>query len=459
MTTTRLAVPHVVRGGVRIPSGGSEVTDYGGFMTPRLDLDELVWPRSAPGPAFELPLAEIIDFLAELGRRLDLDANPHLQEALSASVSFSSLGARILEQGYRGLKHAFQPEAMWFTVDQEVGRDVLDGWKEVTDLAGDIRRVRAFPPRLVHILAGNAPGVTAATILRGALTKGVNLLKLPSNDLFTGTAILRTMAEVDAEHPVTQSFSCVYWRGGDAIVEGALFRSQYFDRISAWGGDAAIRSAIKYVAPGFDLVSFDPKVSISLLGREALTSSETITESATAAAIDAGLFNQEICAAARFVYAEGTRAELAPWCEELAAQLAIEREFCDAVVPTPLPAEIRDQIGVLQSLSDTFDVFGVDDGSGLVLLTDDPVEFHPSAKTVNVVALPRLEDAFDHVNVATQTIGLYPADRAAELRDGLAARGMQRLVPLGEVIRVAPGFPHDGFYPLHRFVKWLVDDC
>ena len=104
---------------------------------------------------------------------------------------------------------------MWFTVDQEVGRDVLDGWKEVTDLAGDIRRVRAFPPRLVHILAGNAPGVTAATILRGALTKGVNLLKLPSNDLFTGTAILRTMAEIDAEHPVTQSFSCVYWRGGD----------------------------------------------------------------------------------------------------------------------------------------------------------------------------------------------------------------------------------------------------
>jgi hypothetical protein len=36
---------------------------------------------------------------------------------------------------------------------------------------------------------------------------------------------------------------------------------------------------------------------------------------------------------------------------------------------------------------------------------------------------------------------------------------MQRLVPLGEVIQVASGFPHDGFYPLHRFVKWLVDDC
>ena len=161
MTTTRLAVPHVVRGQVRTPSDGSEITDYGGFTTPKLDLDELIWPRSAPGPAFELPLAEIVDFLTELGRRLDLDTNPHLQEALSASVSFSSLSSRILEQGYRGLKHAFQPEAMWFTVDQEVGREFSTGGKSSPIWPGDIRRVRAFPPRLVHILAGNAPGVTA----------------------------------------------------------------------------------------------------------------------------------------------------------------------------------------------------------------------------------------------------------------------------------------------------------
>jgi hypothetical protein len=106
-----------------------------------------------------------------------------------------------------------------------------------------------------------------------------------------------------------------------------------------------------------------------------------------------------------------------------------------------------------------YQVFGSDDGSGLVVLSDDPVDFHPSAKTVNVVRVPSLDDALVHVNVATQTIGLYPKERADELRDKLAARGMQRLVPLGEVIQVASGFPHDGFYPLHRFMKWLVDDC
>src|SRR3546814_7549138 len=46
----------------------------------------------------------------------------------------------------------------------------------------------------------------------------------------------------------------------------ALFRS----------GDAAVRHAMKYAAPGFEIVSFDPKVSISLVGREAFQSPETI---------------------------------------------------------------------------------------------------------------------------------------------------------------------------------------
>jgi hypothetical protein len=457
-TTTPTAVPHFIRGELRAPRHGSEV-EHDGFITPALDLDELVWPRTQAGPAFDVPLAEVIDFLAAVGERMDLETNPHLQHALDASSAFSALGPRILAQGYRGLRQAFDPESLWFQVDRAVGRDVLDGWKVVPDLAGKSRRIRAFPPRLVHIMAGNAPGVTAASIVRGALTKGVHLLKLPSNDLFTGTAILRTMAEVGPGHPVTQSFSCVYWRGGDPQVESALFRAQYFDRLVAWGGDAAIRSALKYVGPGFDLVSFDPKVSISLLGREALVSEEAMRTSAAAAACDASLFNQEVCAASRFVYAEGDRDTLTRWCELLVDELGVERDLADAVVPTLLPADVRAEVEVLRSMSPAYEVFGAADGTGLVVLSDDPVGFHPSAKTVNVVRVASLQDALRHVNVATQTVGIFPPSRAAELRDSLAAHGMQRLVPLGEVINVAPGYPHDGFFALHRFVKWLVDEC
>ena len=109
-----------------------------------------------------------------------------------------------------------------------------------------------------------------------------------------------------------------------------------------------------------------------------------------------------MCAASRFVYAEGDEEELAQWCELFARELAVEREWSDAVV-TNLPADIKAEVDVLRAMEPMYQVFGSDDGSGLVVLSDDPVDFHPSAKTVNVVRVPSLEAALGYVNVATQT--------------------------------------------------------
>ena len=62
------------------------------------------------------------------------------------------------------------------------------------------------------------------------------------------------------------------------------------------------------------------------------------------------------------------------------------------------------EVDVLRAMEPIYQVFGSDDGSGLVVLSDDPVDFHPSAKTVNVVRVPTLYDALRYVNVATQTM-------------------------------------------------------
>jgi len=57
-------------------------------------VDELIWPRDEPGPAFELPIAEVIDFLVELGRNLDHRLNPHLSEAMASLAVNHPLGPR-----------------------------------------------------------------------------------------------------------------------------------------------------------------------------------------------------------------------------------------------------------------------------------------------------------------------------------------------------------------------------
>ncbi len=451
-------VSHFIRGDIIEPFG-DEVVEYPTFLTPPLDLDDLVWPRHEPGPAFDTPVSEIIDFLVETGRRLDVDSNSHMAEAMRQSTLVSPLGGRIVEQAYRSLPGIFGRDLLDFQVDNEIGRARLDGWEAIKDPSGRVRRVRAFPPRLAPVLAGTTPGSTAITIVRAALTKGLHLLKLPSDDLFTATAILRTMSEVSPEHPTVRSFSAAYWRGGDTRVESAIFRAQYFDKLVAWGGEAAIRNSISYVAPGFELVSFDPKVSLSILGPEALDSETSISESASRAATDVALYNQSACASSRFIYIEADAEDdrLNAWCRRLAEELAVDRPYSDGS-GVPVPAPIREQVEMCRTLNDEYAVWG-DFEHGVVIRSEDPVEFHPEGKVVNVVVVENLEDAFAHVNVATQTIGIYPPEQSPAWRDRLAARGMQRMVPLGEVVDHLPGMPHDGFFPLHRFVRWMVDDC
>jgi hypothetical protein len=456
--TVAASVPHFIKGRTVTAASEDDGTVHRGFITPALVLDDLVWPRVEPGPAFDVPVGEIIDLLVELGDRLDPDDNEHMARALEASIAVNPLGPRILDAAYRSIGGIFDRASLEFQIEQEVGRDRLDGWAPVVDPTGRTRRVRAFPPRLIHVLAGNTPGVTAITIARSALTKGVHLLKLPSNDLFTATGILRTLEEIAPDHPVTKSFSCVYWRGGDAAVEGVLFRAQFFDKLVAWGGDAAIRSALSYIAPGFELVSFDPKVSISIVGAGGFESPDAIEDSARRAAIDVALFNQSACASSRFVFVEAEPgATLDAWCSQLATELGVDRPMSDGH-GVPVPSDVREEVDLLRALDDTYGVWGSYE-DGVVIRSDDPVDFHPEGKVVNVVPVDSLDDVLPHVNVATQTIGIYPTSLAAAMRDRLAARGMQRIVPLGEVLDAIPGLPHDGFYPLHRFVRWLVDDC
>jgi hypothetical protein len=429
------------------------------FASPQLNLDEIITPRSEPGPLFDVKLSEIIDFLVETGQRLDFRTNPYLEECLERTARTNPLPRRVLENIYGGRRAKFVTRQAYESQVQANFHNpaFLDGWVERVDPNGNRSRIRAFPPRLVHIAAGNSPSGAMATISQGALVKAVNVIKMPSSDPFTVVAILRTMADIDPNHPVVRSFSAVYWRGGNETVERALFRPQYFDRIVGWGGGDAINNLIKYLGPGLQLISFDPKASISMIGPEAFESDAVMDEVAERAAADITIFNQEACIASRFVFAEGPLDRIDRFCEKLLGRLAVDREYASAKAPPP-PPDMRDEIKVLKVMGDEYRVWGSPDGAGVVIRSPEPVDFHPTNKTANVIPVAKLEDALRYVNVATQTVGIYPDRYKAELRDGLAQSGAQRIVRLGSATRNSLGAPHDAMYPLARFVHWTVEE-
>ncbi|MGA8705570.1 MAG: acyl-CoA reductase [Steroidobacteraceae bacterium] len=451
-------VMHVIKGELVTGREHEYGPATGRFVTPALDLNTLVWPRSAPGPAFDVPVREIMDLLIATGERMSRDPDGILSEACEAMKRTSPLDPGVIERDYANLGRLINRPSLEAQINAELGgADVLDGWREVVTGTGQKARVRAFPPRLVHILAGNAPGVAVVSIVRGALTKGVHLLKLPSNDLYTTTAVLRTMAKVAPGHPVVRSFSAVYWRGGDQAVESHLLRPQFFDKLVAWGGESALRSAKNYIGPGFELVAFDPKTSISIIGREAFASEATLAEVARLAGDDATPYNQGACVSSRIQYVEGTLEQLDRYCALLQQQLGVQRASC-AAVGQPVTGELREQIEALMGLEPDFRVWGGFEGRGIVIRSDEPVDFYPDRKVVNVVRVSSLEEAVRYANVATQTVGVYPPSRKIEVRDALISAGVQRVVSLGKALGPGPGLPHDGFYPLQRFVRWSNDE-
>jgi hypothetical protein len=453
-------VPHIVWGEVE---EGSAIeypsSDGGGWATPRLDLDALALPRSVPGPAFDLPLAEILDFLEETGRRLASPSNPLVEEAVEMLSPRANVSRAVLAMVFRDATGWFDRSALEYSIERDVGYSELDGWTPLLRTGQPAGSVRAFPARLIHVMAGNSPSTAAISITRGALSKGLNLLKMASNDLFSATVILRIMREIDPTHPTLRSFSAVYWRGGDTSVEDLLFRPQYFDKLVVWGGEAAIRHAVQYAGPGFEIVQYDPKMSISLIGRSVFDDhdDDVLASVATRAADDSTSMNQDTCASSRYHFVEGTIEEVDSYCELLVEQLGMERPFSDAVGPRT-PTDIRMATEVMRGLDPLYRVWGDYEGNGLVVRSEEPVEFHPMAKTVNVVRVPKIEDALTHVTVATQTVGIYPSSLKAVFRDRLATAGVQRVVSLGLARSVLVGLPHDGHMPLQRLVHWVSDE-
>ena len=420
----------------------------------------------------ETPVREIVDFLAELGQQLAFDRNPHMQEAFELSLEAGGLTEPVLRAIYVGIPHMFDRTYLTELAEKTVGIDYLDGWVAQGDGPRSRFRVRAVGTRQLHITAGNVPVVGAVTISRTALTKSDCLIKLPSNDPLSANAIARTMIEMDANHPVTKHVAVAYWKGGDEEMESQICRTSRIDKITAWGGMASVKHIQKFLSPGIDLIALNPKLSMSLIGKEALETPEAMREVADGVALAAGKMNQTACVNTRVVYVESETDDAS-----LDRVIALGREIYEAFqrlppeVSTPATRRNDDLEAELRALDLEEELYWVKGdtlkGGVIVSRFSDRVEFHDQLanRIVNLVPMPDLAKVTRWCDDSTQTVGIYPESLRYRLRDALALAGVQRMVPLAMARGPAdegsefPGMPHDGIEPMRRGVRWVIDEA
>ncbi len=253
---------------------------------------------------YELGFDDILDYMGALHERMSFTRNPHLQEAFELARGTSGLTEPLLRRTYQIMRDCFDPKFVREFADSSIGIRYLDGWVTRRMGNGALVSIRAIGARAVHIVAGNSPLVSAMTVMRNAVLRSDAIIKTPSNDPLTATACARTMIEMAPDHPITRHLSVAYWKGGDAGFEEVLYRPKNIEKIIAWGGFASITHIAKYIQPGIDLITLDPKLSSSIIGKTAFRDVASMSDAAERMAIDIGSNNQEACLNARVAYIE-----------------------------------------------------------------------------------------------------------------------------------------------------------
>jgi hypothetical protein len=291
------------------------------------------------------------------------------------------------------------------------------------------------------------------------------IIKTPSNDPLTAVAMARTMIDMAPDHPITKHVSVAYWKGGDAEIEDALYQPKNGEKIVAWGGLASITHISKYIRPGIDLITLDPKLSSTIIGEEAFIDDATMQHVASRVALDVGVYNQEGCLNARVVYAKtGTDAAGLEKANRFGQMVYDEiqklpsRLSCAA---KEVNADLAEELEGLRFTGDLYRKIAGDVTGGVIISQfDEPVEFSRllANRVANIVPVDTLETPIRAVTAYTQTIGIYPDSLIPKIRDRLAFHGAQRLTSVGYATRRVVAGPSDGIEPMRRMAKWIMHE-
>ena len=473
MMNKTYSVPLIIRGKVitdpDLEFGGRR----GGVKFTSPDVSKYINELTLSAPSkmadlYNVSLNEILDLLAELGNKLDFGSNPYLQESFELSCHTSGLSESILRHQYENMPFFFNRQELAMMVERSCGADYLEGWVDQPGgMPGVSARTRAFGSRAVHVIAGNAPIVSILTVIRNAYTRSDCIIKTPSNDPLTAAALARTLIDLAPDHPITRHLSVAYWKGGDERIESRIYDPRNVEKIIAWGGFDSIKHITRYLQPGIDLITQDPKLSGTIIGREAFADEKTLRHVAKRLALDIGAANQEGCVSARVIYVQsGTDDEGVERANRLGELTFDALQNLPATISTPHKAfdmALKEEIDGIRIMDDEYRIYGgrTNEGAVIVSQEDMPVDFSRmlACRVGNIVPIDDVQTAVRSVNAYTQTIGIYPETLKQALRDELAFQGAQRLVSLGGAATVQHNMEkQDAIEAVRRMVKWVTEE-
>jgi hypothetical protein len=316
------------------------------------------------------------------------------------------------------------------------------------------------PALLVHVWAGNVPGLPLWSMICGLLVKAGGLGKVARAEPLVAGWFAQTLAEVEPR--LADCVAVAWWPGGEAVTEAQVFGLA--DHVLAYGGDETLADLRTRVPVGTPLQLHGHKLSLGVVSAQALGVRQAqIT--ARLAALDVVRYEQMGCYSPQAFYVErGGQVTPREWCDLLAAELAVLQHKYPR--PTPDLAHAMAMSSWVQSRAWSDDdqdvvVLGNEEDAWRVLFAERARVLSPSAlgRGVEVMAVDHL-DAVPALIAPRrhwlQTLGVAaPPERLLALATLLGEVGVTRLCALGSMTAPTAGWHHDGRFSLLDLVRMV----
>ncbi|ORU00566.1 Acyl protein synthase/acyl-CoA reductase RfbN [Anaerovibrio sp. JC8] len=402
--------------------------------------NQLAWLREQPVDALIGLIAVVADKWLEQMHSLEQNQ----QQGMQFLVSWCSPDnlMRIANDGLRG------------------NRLYSDGFVSLDD--NGIRLLRATSRGLVcHWLAGNVQVLGMFVLIQSILAKNVNLLRVSSRDkgsfeslvsAFKGTKFVTRGGYEVCGDDILKTIAVVFFDHSDPKANKQM--SVMADARIAWGGAEAV-GTVAALPSKYDCedIIMGPKISFSVVAKEAILDERKARKLARKIAVDASVFDQTGCASAHNVFVEKGD-NVSP--EEFASYLAVGMDKVSKQIKKgQMTAE---EFVAVHSARGIYDfkgkVFGDNESVWTVLYDDEPALNKPVySRVVFVHAVDKISDVLEYVSEDTQTIGLAAnGDKALEFANKAVQRGAIRFPLPGKMLNFES--PWDGMFIIDRLVKW-----
>jgi hypothetical protein len=377
------------------------------------------------------PRAERVQALGRALERLRAPGSAERTRLERELPEASGFSPAVVREGLARALAPFSAAALDALVERELGG------------LGKQRLATGFP--LTAVLLGGGVPTPALPALAAPLALGSPVLaRTSSHDRVTARVFAAALAEEDAE--LAAALALVSFPSDDDAALAELLAAPC---VAAFGSDETMATIAGKLGPAQRFVRHGHRLSVAVLGEEAL-SGRGLADAAAALALDVALWDQQGCLSPVAAYALG--AERVP--DEVLAGL--EAGFAEAAARWPrgrTAADATARFGVERDTAELRAAAGADvrvaRGAGYVLVAEPDAAFrgsplhrflriHPAPDPERLLAaLAPLGPRLAAVGVA----GLGP--HAGRLEPELAALGAARICPLGALQAPPLDWCHD----------------